>query len=207
MKKNIFKKIWIVGSNKIKEFKQDLYYKKRAKETQALRRKRVSDLNRWKKPGELYSDWDERTQILAGFIKPGANIIEFGAGKMAIKKFLPSNCVYTASDIHKRADDVIICDLNNKISIDLTKYDTAVFSGVLEYVYDLESVFYQLADSIQNVVISYACSDISIANRLKKGWLSDYSKKDLETIFEKYQYEVIEYREWRNQSIYNLKKT
>ena len=125
---------------------------------------------------------------------------------MALKKFLPLSCSYTPSDLFKTSSDTIVCDLNNKISIDLNYYDTVVFSGVLEYVYNIENLFAQLAVSTPHVVLSYACSDISNAARLKKGWLSDYSQKDLERIFKKYQYDIMEYKEWRKQSLYSLIK-
>ena len=102
---------------------------------------------------------------------------------------------------------MVKCDLNAGIEFSLASYDTAVFSGVLEYVYDVDKVFRQLSCSITKIVLSYACTDISNADRLKSGWLSDYSRNDLETIFRKYNYQIVEYEEWRKQSIFCLKKT
>jgi hypothetical protein len=139
-------------------------------------------------------------------VKPNSLLIEFGAGNMCLRKMLPDGCTYTSSDIYARTPELLVCDLNENILLDLTKYDTAVFSGVFEYVYDVGEVFRQLSNSIDNVVLSYSCSDISNANRLKNGWLSDYSKKELEIIFKMHGYQIVEYKEWRNQSIYNLRK-
>jgi hypothetical protein len=205
--KNILKRIQNIALNKIREFKEDRKYKRQAKNTLELRRSKISDYDRWKQTEELFVDWNQRTAILASMIVQGANIIEFGAGNMALKNSLPPDCNYTPSDIYARTSEILVCDLNENIPFDLTKYDTAVFSGVFEYVYDMDKVFRQLSDSIDNVVLSYACSDISNANRLKSGWLSDYSKKELEDIFEKYSYQIVEYKEWRNQSIFNLRKS
>jgi hypothetical protein len=205
--KNILKRIQNIALNKIREFKEDRKYKKQAKDTLKLRKAKISDYERWKQTEELFVDWNQRTAILASMITRGANIIEFGAGNLALKNHLPPDCSYTPSDIYKRSEGMLECDLNSRIEFELKAYDTAVFSGVFEYVYDMDKVFRQLSDSINNVVLSYACSDISNANRLKSGWLSDYSKKELENIFKKYSYQIVEYKEWRNQSIFNLRKS
>ncbi len=204
--KNIIKRIQNIAWNKIRAFREDRKYKKQAHNTLVLRKAKISDYERWKQTDELYVDWDQRTAILASMIVQGANIIEFGAGNMALKNQLPLDCYYTPSDIYARTPEILVCDLNENIPFDLTKYDTAVFSGVFEYVYEVGKVFRQLSDSIDNVVLSYACSDISTANRLKSGWLSDYSKKELEAIFEKYDYKIVDYKEWRKQSIFSLRK-
>jgi hypothetical protein len=205
--KNILKRIQNIALNKIREFKEDRKYKKQAKSTLELKKAKISDYERWKQTEELFVDWNQRTAILASMMTQGANIIEFGAGNMALKNHLPPDCSYTPSDIYKRSEGMLECDLNSGIEFELEPYDTAVFSGVFEYVYDVDKVFRQLSDSINNVVLSYACSDISNANRLKSGWLSDYSKKELEDIFDKYSYQIVEYMEWKNQSIFNLRKS
>lgn len=203
--KNILNRIQNIALNKIRAFNEGRRYKKQAKKTLELRKAKLSDYERWKQTEELFVDWNQRTAILASMIPQGANIIEFGAGNMALKDYLPPDCTYTPSDIYKRSEGMLECDLNGRIEFDLAAFDTAVFSGVFEYVYDVDKVFLQLAKSVKNVILSYACSDISNADRLKSGWLSDFSKSEMEDIFEKYDYEIIEYKEWRNQSIFSLR--
>lgn len=207
MNHNILIKIKNFVFNKIRGYKEGQKYKKQARNTLELRKSKLTDYERWKQTEELYVDWNQRTAILASMISPGANIIEFGAGNMALKNFLPSGCQYTPSDIVQRNLNFIKCDLNETIPFDLSTYTTAVFSGVFEYVYDVDKVFLQLSDSLDIVLLSYACSDISTANRLNSGWLSDYSKKELEEIFEKYDFQIVEYKEWRNQSLFSLRKS
>jgi hypothetical protein len=172
-----------------------------------LREEKKSDINRWKNNSELFQDWDERTLILGFFILSNSNIIEFGAGNMVLRTALSNYKSYTPSDIVSRFPETIVCDLNESISFDLSKYDAAVFSGVLEYVYDIEKIIEQLAAvSVNQIVMSYCCSDIVQLSRDKNGWLSDYTKSDLEGIFEKNGYKVYNYQEWRSQSLYNLIK-
>jgi hypothetical protein len=176
------------------------------KNTIMLKKEKQSDINRWKNSSELFEDWNQRTSILGSYVTPGAKVIEFGSGNMSLKAELPENCTYTPSDIVKRTEETIICDLNQPISFDLSIYDTAVFSGVFEYVYDIDAVFKQLEKHINHLILSYACSDICTHNRLINGWLSDYKEEQLLEIFQKYKYQVINKQEWRQQTIFNLQK-
>ena len=176
------------------------------KNTIKLKNEKQSDINRWKNSNELFEDWDQRTSILGNYITPGSKVIEFGSGNMSLKKMLPKKCTYTPSDIVKRTEETIVCDLNEPISFDLSLYNTAVFSGVFEYVYDIDTVFKQLEKHIPHIILSYACSDICTHNRLINGWLSDFTEKQLLDIFAKYSYDVIDKQEWRQQTIFNLNK-
>ena len=203
--KSIFKRIYFFSRNKLKNGLERIHIINRRKKTIALRNSGRSDLKRWENSQELDVSWDERTYLMATMLEPNSNIIEFGAGNMSLRSRLPKDCTYQASDIIARYLGVIECDLNQNIKIDLSKYNTAVFSGVLEYVYDIEKVIFQMSEHIENIVLSYACRDISNAPRLDRGWLSDYSREELERILSKYNYQILEYKEWRNQSIYNLK--
>jgi len=176
------------------------------KNTIKLKKEKQSDINRWKNSNELFEDWNQRTSILGNYITPGSKVIEFGSGNMSLKKMLPENCTYTPSDIVKRTEETIVCDLNEPISFDLSFYNTAVFSGVFEYVYDVDNVFKQLENHIPHIILSYACSDICTHNRLINGWLSEFTEKQLLDIFAKYSYDVIDKQEWRQQTIFNLNK-
>jgi hypothetical protein len=176
------------------------------KNTIKLKKEKQSDINRWKNSNELFEDWDQRTSILGNYIAPGSKVIEFGSGNMSLKKMLPKNCIYTPSDIVKRTEETIVCDLNEPISFDLSFYNTAVFSGVFEYVYDIDTVFKQLEKHIPHIILSYACSDICTHNRLINGWLSEFTEKQLLDIFAKYSYDVIDKQQWRQQTIFNLNK-
>lgn len=195
-----------------KHIKRILFVRKSPKadlmkqESIKLRKEKKSDFDRWKKNEQLFNDWDERTLILGSFILPNANVLEFGAGNMVLKNHLKNILSYTPSDLIKRHSDTLVCDLNADFEIDFRNFDTVVFSGVLEYVYDIDKVFDKLFNNINQIVVSYCCSDIELAPRSKNGWLSDLKKNELEIIFKKYNYEITNYQIWRNQSLYNLIK-
>jgi len=187
--------------------KQSRLTKQRELKTKALIKEKRSDFDRWKSDAELLPNWNERTAILASYIQPDAHIIEFGAGAMYMKTLLRHVKSYTPSDIVKRDETTIICDLNKPINFDLTVYDVAVFSGVLEYVYDIDTVVKTMSKAnIQQLILSYCCSDIVTLTRTKNGWLSDYTRPELEAIFLSNGYDIADYREWHNQSIFNLIK-
>ena len=200
-------KILNVLKSQFLRLREYIKYRKIALNTVQLKKENRSDFERWIKSCELHENWNERTKILASMVQPNSSVIEFGAGALSLKGLIPKTCSYTASDIVSRTPGVLVCDLNENIPFELKPFDTAVFSGVLEYVFDIDKVFCQLNNSIDNILLSYACKEISNANRLRNGWLSDYSRLELETIFNKYDYEVIDYREWKNQSIFNLIKS
>lgn len=179
--------------------------KQRELTTKALIRERLSDYDRWIRDDELLPNWNERTALLASYILPDTHVIEFGAGAMYMHSILNHVASYTPSDIVKRHEATIVCDLNQPIDFDLTRYDVAVFSGVLEYVYDIEAVVKAMHDAkIHQLILSYCCSDIVTLTRAKNGWLSDYTKADLEAIFMNYGYEITDYTEWQSQSVFNL---
>lgn len=204
--KSFTQKIKNVLKNKLKEGQQYILERIIRKKTLNLRKTKKSDLQRWKKRKEFLVDWQERTQIIKNMIPENSRIIEFGAGRMWLKKNLPPGCTYVGSDLVSHSPETLICDLNKTINIDLSRYDTAVFSGVLEYVYDIDKVFQQLEPFIKNIFLSYAISEISGTKRLERGWLSDFTKADLYPIFEKYGYDEVQCEEWRGQFIFHLKK-
>lgn len=201
---SFLKKINRKISNIIKRIQNQIRINRIEKSTKRLKELKRTDYKRWKKNSELFENWNERTKILADYISPKARVIEFGAGNMFLKDYLNPE-YYTPTDIVKRFEEIVLCDLNNPIVIDLKKYDTAVFSGVLEYVYDINNVFAQLSkNKINQVVLSYCCSDIVKLSREKNGWLSDLTKVELENIFKINNYYLKEYQEWNNQSIFAI---
>lgn len=169
-----------------------------------LRQTKSTDIQRWKKNSKLDSEWNERTALLGEFIPSNSHIIEFGAGAMFLKTHLTNYQSYTPADIVKRFEETIVCDLNQPIRFELSQYDVAVFSGVLEYVYDIDAVFQQLSSKVERIVLSYCVLDHFKNFRTQNGWLSDYTKAELEAIFEKNNYQILDYKEWRNQSLYHL---
>jgi len=103
----------------------------------------ISDRNRWRDLDNHDIAWDKRTRNIAALIAPDSNVIEFGAGRRQLPRWLPPRCGYIASDIVARGEQTLVCDLNKRPLPSLphqTSVQVAVFSGVLEYVADLPGV-------------------------------------------------------------------
>lgn len=202
------KKLLVRIIKKIKKSftKQNKIFQNRSQKISQLREQKKSDVERWECNEQLFEDWNERTKILGDYINSHSRIIEFGAGNMFLKDYLKNYEIYTPSDVVKRFEETVVCDLNETLTINLLDYNTVVFSGVLEYVYDVDKVFAQFNTEIKQIVMSYCCSDIVKLTREKNGWLSDYTYAQLVQIFEKYNYKIEDYKEWRQQSIFNLIK-
>lgn len=189
--------------SKIRKIYKNYFANKRI---QKLKEAKVSDFERWSKDNVFHENWNERTQLLSDFILPNASIIEFGAGSQVLKHMVANHKKYVPSDIVKRNEETLVCDLNQPLMLDLSSFDTVVFSGVLEYVFDINSVFqYLQQNQISQVVLSYCTTDLNASNRKLHGWLSDYSETDLLEIFKANQYTIVAIEQWKNQKLFDLR--
>src|SRR6201993_4161076 len=106
-----------------------------------------TDRRRWADPRNLYASWESRNEQLAALVPNNSRVIEFGAGKRILERYLDPSCTYTPSDMIDRGPGTIVCDLNERPLPDLgaDTYDIAVFIGVLEYLRDVPAVLDWLA--------------------------------------------------------------
>ena len=144
-----------------------------------------TDYGRWGDGSNSSPNWDSRTRYMATLIKPGAVVLEFGAGRMLLRDSLPEGCKYVPSDLVDRGNGTIVCDLNAKWLPEFPRdCDTAVFSGVLEYVHDVQRIISHIS-FVQTVVASYVVTDIKPNRlaRLASGWVNDYSSAGIKEIF------------------------
>src|SRR5205814_2229019 len=122
-----------------------------------LRRHRGgSDYRRWGDSRSLSPDWDSRTEQIARLIPPGATVLEFGAGRMTLRNYLPEGCQYTPCDLVDRGGGTIVCDLNARELPAFPPLDVAVFSGVLEYINDINYLISHISGSVSTIIASYA---------------------------------------------------
>src|SRR6185312_6627264 len=78
----------------------------------AIRHK--TDYSRWANARSIYSSWEPRTEMAADLVPNHSRVIEFGAARRALEKYLDPSCVYTASDLVDRGLGTIVCDLNER---------------------------------------------------------------------------------------------
>jgi hypothetical protein len=160
---------------------------------------RRSDYRRWGDPQSLSSDWDSRTRQMAGLVRPGESVIEFGAGRRLLEQTLPAGCRYIPSDLVDRGGGTLVCDLNASDLPDFPRVDLAFFSGVIEYVNDVPRLLRHLSASVSGVVVSYGVLELNPKNRRRNGWVNDYSESELVGIFRQIGFERVAREQWRTQ--------
>ena len=165
-----------------------------------------SDYERWSDPESLSPSWNPRTENIAFLIPSGSSVLEFGAGNMSLKNYLPADCKYTGSDLVDRGPGTIVCDLNGPKLPLFSPNDFAVFSGVLEYVNDVPRLIAHLSDVAEVIIASYVtieCVSSKIARR-SVGWVNDFSSEELEATFSRSGFSL-DFREtWQEQTIYRF---
>jgi hypothetical protein len=168
-----------------------------------------SDTERWQNESHLSTDWDSRTRQIAALIAPGAAVLEFGAGRQALRLVLPDSCTYTPSDLVDRGAGTIVCDLNSAALPTFPNHDVAVFGGVLEYVNDVPRLVSHLSGSVSEIIASYAVADRSDRKRMKRraaGWVNDYDSIEFKDIFARQGFHCDFTETWRSQHIYRFTK-
>jgi hypothetical protein len=177
-----------------------------------------ADYQRWSSPGGLEAWWDERTQRLASMIEPGSTVIEFGAGRRSLERFLPPGCVYTPSDLVDRGPGTIVCDLNHRPLPDLSRVNPqlAVFSGVLEYIRDIPAIVEWLAASgIECCITSYEAmpAEHMGLSRLREkvrrsrcGYMSNMTEAQFILAFERGGFSCLAKQVWTTQGLYRFER-
>jgi hypothetical protein len=174
--------------------------------TEALRQARSTDVERWGSAASHYDSWKERGSLLAGFVRPGERVFEFGAGNSAVAGSLPAECRYLGSDAVPLEAGIMKCDLNAPVLPQLSGHDVALFSGVLEYVHDLGRLAAFLAQNFRSVVCSYAAlvdaSPDESARRRYSGWFNDLSEAEFSDLFCSVGFHRTKDGEWAGQVLF-----
>jgi hypothetical protein len=165
-----------------------------------------SDYKTWGNENNLKLDWAHRTQVMAQLIPNHSKVIEFGAGRMFLKDYLPLNCSYVPSDLVKRSPETIICDLNSLELPTFSFYDIAFFSGVIEYINNVPKVIKHLSPSINSVIVSYATYDLTPKYRRVNGWVNDYTLIQFINLFAAHGFVCQSQIVWKQQIIFYFVK-
>ncbi|MDO9149543.1 MAG: hypothetical protein Q7U52_18130 [Hydrogenophaga sp.] len=166
-----------------------------------------TDFGRWQNPSNLDPDWDERTQLIAGLIPDRSSVIEFGAARLVLPLHLRPGCTYQPVDLVKRTEDTLAFDLNDPLPALPRRYDYAVFSGVLEYVQDLDRVMRWLPSVSDQVIFSYAVTDLlsDPVTRRRNGWINSLSDTDVRGQMRRSGLECLSTERWQRQIVYHCR--
>jgi len=171
-----------------------------------------SDFKRWSTAHNLEPWWESRTEKMARMIPKGSRLIEFGAGRRQLEKYLDPSCSYIPSDLVDRGPGTIVCDLNQRPLPELAhlRADLAVFAGVLEYIGDLGSLIDWLSGHVSVCLISYdpVPPNLSLIRsgherlrRLYYGYMNCYTGDDLLALFSRCGFDCRHEDVWNSQRI------
>jgi hypothetical protein len=134
-------------------------------------------------------------------------VLEFGAANRFLKKYLPENCTYLHSDLVKRNEETIVIDLNKEIP-DLPISNYIVFSGVLEYIFDVKLIIKHCSKYTDHLLFSYATFDKfpNTNNRRYNGWVSDMNELEFNKLANEINFEIKNIGFWKEQTLYLLTK-
>jgi Methyltransferase domain len=153
----------------------------------------ANEAARWPDANAPEPAHDERAAFAAQFIPAGARVLEFGCGRMALKRFLPNGCSYRGCDLVARDDDTVVCDFNagEFPSEAVAQSDIVVMLGLLETIVDVESFFTHLRFSKRDVVLSYCATNLTgKCDRVALGWVNSFSFFDLARLFDRYGFRI-----------------
>ena len=120
---------------------------------------------------------DPRAELAAQFIAAGSRVLDL-SGKSELPRFLPHGCSYSTPE---RAD---AGDFPTQAA---TKSDVIVLLGALEQVADVESLFTHLRFCKQDVVLSYAATDLGGD---RAGFVNHLSFYDLALLFDRFGFRI-----------------
>lgn len=170
----------------------------------ALRDQTQTDLHRWSDNSNFQQEWDTRTIMIAQQVQADDFICEFGAGMQAIRTALPDGCRYQPFDLVARLPGTLVCDLNLEYPEIPTESNVAIFSGVLEYINDLKSLFEWLNSNFERVIFSYATTEHTPTplERSGNGWVNAYAQTEIQKIAVEAGYNCTPLERWRNHVIF-----
>lgn len=176
----------------------------KARKTNKRIKEKDSNKEYWADLQNYRSSWRGRTEQIAKLISPGEKVLEFGCGEMILKDLLPDGCEYMGSDIVARDQDTLVMDLNKEIKyINEYHFNVIVFSGVLEYIFDLRELIAEVRRPYQcSIITSYADLENFPVGRRANGWVNDYTRKEFISLFRNNGFHVSYFVSWNKQIIY-----
>lgn len=165
-----------------------------------------TQVSRWSDLQNHNPEWDERTKLMAGMVRANTSVLEFGSGREMLGSFLPPGCTYQPADLAPRSPRTLVCDLNQGFPQLKQRYDFILFSGVIEYIHDLDSLMQHVRQHCAQCIVSYATTDNldCITTRSSHGWVHHYSDANITELFRRAGFHVSARTPWQQQTIYQL---
>jgi len=177
-------------------------------ERRALKQKARSEtlLELWEDiPPASSLSWNERAATAVEMLRGPRSVTDIGCGAMTLKQYLPASTVYIPVDCVKRDERTVVVDLNRS-PVPGMRTEAATLLGVLEYIQDVPKLIAELAFAYPLALISYNAVDYGgdQQDALWNTWVNGYSSNELEAIFERSGWQLVEKRELGSQGLWLL---
>jgi hypothetical protein len=156
--------------------------------------------------------WQERAeaavQLFAGSSSERAAthrlaVADLGCGnerlQPVLQRSLGQELDYQGYDLHPQSARVIRLDL--RAGLPARTFDVVFGLGVLEYLDDIPTFAVRLREISGAAVVSYVTTDLADslapAERRKRSWLTDYTRRELDTIFVDAGFDTVDFT-WTN---------
>jgi len=135
------------ASDEMHRFRMSLQ-KHKALQSENISQHRSQGANRWAFDGsrEFLTNpvWELRAKYVARLIGKDAVVLDIGCGDMLIERYLGSGCRYIPSDIARRDERTILCDLDNGNFPDVDGITHVVCLGVVNHLRNQRTVLDRL---------------------------------------------------------------
>ena len=153
---------------------------------------RRTDLARWSDPASFPHYWDPRAKAASPLLAGLRWICDVGCGAQALRRYLEPGVTYMPADLSRRTPDTELCELNTGRlpRASLRRRDAAVLLGVVEYVIDPSTLFEELAELAEKVVLSYCSPELWSVDRDAFGWVNALDGAQLHAMLAQVGYSV-----------------
>lgn len=131
-------------------------------------------------PREKSDKWSFRAERAARIINGSGvrSVLDLGCFRMSLERHLAAAIAYIPSDLVRRDDRTIVCDLNAEAPPSV-EADLVSALGVLEHLKSPETVMRRLAGTYPVAVVSYNPLDTVPIGKARRHFLNDMSRDQM----------------------------
>ena len=152
---------------------------------EGAKKKILARKNTWEQFFDYTPEMISRIRKMLSFIEERNinSLMDLGCGRQECKKLLSGRITYYPVDLYRHLPDTIVMDLNAGEFLEIP-VDVIFCSGVLEYIYDLDSLLKKIACYGKSVLCSYCDTDTTPVRA--SVWVNHLSHSDFVQLFQRY---------------------
>lgn len=190
LKTNVLARIWRVINKPFRQLSRRTFTSKNSNtyydnDPEGAKQKKLDQLNTWEQNFDYTPEMTSRIRKMLSLIEERnvQSLMDLGCGRQVCGKILADRISYYPVDLYRHLPDTIVKDLN--AGEFLEKHVDVIFcSGVLEYIYDLDSLLEKFDRYGKFVLCSY-CDTDSTPDRASV-WVNHLSHLEFVQLFQRH---------------------